>query len=82
MRQGVFTSLSMLLADELECDWSKVRAVHAPVAQTTRIQASGLQMTRGSDSVKSSWQQLRTIGATVQSDVAAGGSPALERAPR
>jgi len=64
--QGVFTSLSMLLADELECDWSKVRAVHAPVAQIYAHPGFGLQMTRGSDSVKSSWQQLRTIGATAR----------------
>src|SRR5258706_507177 len=64
--QGVFTSLAMLLADELECDWAKVHAVPAPVAQVYAHPGFGVQMTRGSDSVNSSWRQLRTIGATAR----------------
>src|SRR5918992_873283 len=31
MGQGTFTALSMLVAEELDADWSKVRAEHAPV---------------------------------------------------
>jgi len=32
MGQGMWTGLSMLIAEELECDWSKVRPEHAPAA--------------------------------------------------
>ena len=31
MGQGIYTALPMLVAEELECDWSKVRAESAPV---------------------------------------------------
>ncbi len=64
--QGVFTSLPMLIAEELECDWKKVRAEHAPAAQVYAHPGFGIQMTGGSQSVTSSWQQLRVIGAAAR----------------
>ncbi|GAB4470677.1 MAG: xanthine dehydrogenase family protein molybdopterin-binding subunit [Burkholderiaceae bacterium] len=64
--QGVFTALPMLIAEELECDWSKVRAAHAPAAQVYAHPGFGIQMTGGSQSVTSSWQQFRVIGATAR----------------
>ena len=65
--QGVFTSLPMLLAEELDCSWSKVRAEHAPAAQVYAHPSFGIQMTGGSDSIASSYNQLRIIGATARS---------------
>jgi isoquinoline 1-oxidoreductase beta subunit len=64
--QGVFTSMAMLAAEELDADWSKVGAQHAPAAQVYADPAFGLQMTAGSTSISSTWQQYRTIGATAR----------------
>jgi isoquinoline 1-oxidoreductase beta subunit len=64
--QGVFTSLPMLIAEELDCDWTKVRAEHAPAAQVYAHTAFGIQMTGGSTSIASSWAQFRVIGATAR----------------
>lgn len=64
--QGVFTSLSMLFAEELDCDWNTVRAEHAPAAQVYAHPGFGIQMTGGSQSVTSSWNQFRVIGASAR----------------
>jgi isoquinoline 1-oxidoreductase beta subunit len=64
--QGVFTSMAMLIAEELDCDWSKVRAEHAPAAQVYAHPGFGIQMTGGSQSISSSWNQYRAIGATAR----------------
>ncbi|HUL94908.1 MAG TPA: xanthine dehydrogenase family protein molybdopterin-binding subunit [Usitatibacter sp.] len=61
--QGVTTSLPMLVAEELECDWSKVRYELAPASPLYAHTAFGVQMTGGSSSVWNSWDQLRTVGA-------------------
>jgi isoquinoline 1-oxidoreductase beta subunit len=66
MGQGVFTSMAMLVAEDLDCDWSKVRAQHAPAAQVYAHPGFGVQMTASSTSISSSWQQYRTIGATAR----------------
>jgi isoquinoline 1-oxidoreductase beta subunit len=64
--QGVFTSMAMLIAEELECDWAKVRAEHAPAAQVYAHPGFGIQMTGGSQSIASSYTQYRVIGATAR----------------
>ncbi len=61
--QGVMTSLPMLVAEELHCDWGKVRAELAPAAPIYVHTAFGMQITGGSSSVSNSWEQLRTVGA-------------------
>jgi isoquinoline 1-oxidoreductase beta subunit len=61
--QGVTTSLPMLVAEELECDWSKVRGDLAPAGPEYAHTMFGMQMTGGSSSVVNSWDQLRTVGA-------------------
>ncbi|HXF78827.1 MAG TPA: xanthine dehydrogenase family protein molybdopterin-binding subunit [Usitatibacter sp.] len=61
--QGVTTSLPMLLCEELECDWTKVRYELAPAAPEYAHTAFGVQMTGGSSSVWNSYDQLRTAGA-------------------
>lgn len=61
--QGVTTSLPMLVCEELECEWSKVRAELAPAGAEYAHTMFGLQMTGGSSSVTNSYDHLRTVGA-------------------
>lgn len=64
--QGVMTALPMLIVEELDCDWAKVRAEHAPSEKVYAHPGFGIQMTGGSDSIASSYQQFRVIGATAR----------------
>ena len=61
--QGVMTSLPMLVAEELECDWTRVRSELAPAGAVYAHTMFGMQMTGGSSSVVNSWTQMRTVGA-------------------
>jgi isoquinoline 1-oxidoreductase beta subunit len=72
--QGVMTAMPMLIAEELECAWSKVRAEHAPAAQVYAHPGFGIQMTGGSMSIASSYLQFRTIGATARQMLLAAAS--------
>jgi len=64
--QGVLTSMPMLIAEELDCDWDKVRAEHAPADLVYAHPVFGAQFTGGSMSIPSSYMQMRTIGATAR----------------
>jgi isoquinoline 1-oxidoreductase beta subunit len=66
MGQGVYTSLAMLIAEELEVEWSKIRVESAPVAAVYNHTQWGVQGTGGSTSIHSSWEQMRKIGATAR----------------
>lgn len=67
MGQGVYTSLPMMLAEELEADWSRIRVEAAPVAEVYNHTMFGIIMlTGGSTSVASSWDQFRRVGASAR----------------
>ncbi|MFT3790893.1 MAG: xanthine dehydrogenase family protein molybdopterin-binding subunit [Rudaea sp.] len=66
MGQGVWTSIPMVVADELDCDWSKVKVEHAPAAPEYKHTVFGMQMTGGSTSTWESFAQLRQAGATAR----------------
>jgi isoquinoline 1-oxidoreductase beta subunit len=66
MGQGVYTSLPMLVAEELEVDWSKIRFEPAPVDPAYNHTQWGVQGTGGSTSVWSEWDRLRKAGATAR----------------
>jgi isoquinoline 1-oxidoreductase beta subunit len=67
MGQGVYTSLSMLLAEELDADWSRVRVEHAPADEKRYVNpAFGIQATGGSTSVRAFWKPLRQAGASTR----------------
>jgi isoquinoline 1-oxidoreductase subunit beta len=62
MGQGTVTSLSMLLAEELECDWKKIRAEFPGVDPAF----GPMQGVFGSMSIRTSWDPLRKAGATAR----------------
>jgi isoquinoline 1-oxidoreductase subunit beta len=64
--QGAYTSLPMLVADELDADWSKVRFESAPVDPAYNHTVFGLQMTGGSTSTLTEYDRLRKAGATAR----------------
>jgi len=66
MGQGTFTGLSMLVAEELDADWRKVRAEHAPVDSAYNHVGYGAQMVGGSTSTWTEWERLRKAGATAR----------------
>ncbi|MDR2219866.1 MAG: xanthine dehydrogenase family protein molybdopterin-binding subunit [Methylobacillus sp.] len=66
MGQGVYTSLPMLIAEELEADWNTIRVESAPVGAIYNHTGFGMQITGGSSSIPSSWEQLRRVGATAR----------------
>ena len=66
MGQGVYTSLPMLLAEELDADWTKVGYESAPVDPKYNHPAFGMQMTGGSSSVWSGLEQFRQARAAAR----------------
>jgi len=62
MGQGTVTSLSMLLAEELECDWATIRTEFPGVDRAF----GGSQGVFGSQSIRSSWTPLRQAGASAR----------------
>jgi isoquinoline 1-oxidoreductase beta subunit len=66
MGQGILTALCMLAAEELECDWKKIRTEFAPAAKEYFNPAFGMQGTGGSSSVRSSWDPMRKAGAAAR----------------
>ena len=67
MGQGSFTALPMLVAEELECDWSRVRPEFAlPQKNLVRNRAWGDMSTGGSRSIRTSHEFLRKAGATAR----------------
>lgn len=67
MGQGVYTSLPMLLAEELCCDWKKVTFLPSPVApEYNHTQFGPIMVTGGSTSVRSEWDRLSLAGAAAR----------------
>ena len=66
MGQGVYTALPMLVAEELDADWNKVRVESAPVDAAYNHTVFGMQMTGGSTSTWSEYDRLRKAGATAR----------------
>jgi len=68
MGQGSLTSLPLIVAEELDADWSKVRVVPAPPDDKLYGNPGfgGTMLTAGSNTVRSYFQPLRVFGAQVR----------------
>jgi len=68
MGQGTYTGLPTLVAEELDADWSQIRAEGAPAdaKQYNNLFWGPVQGTGGSSAMANSWAQLRKAGATAR----------------
>ena len=66
MGQGIWTTLAMLIAEELDCDWTKVQCEHAPAAPVYGHPTMGMQMTGGSSTTRGEMERYRTVGAAAR----------------
>ena len=79
--QGVQTALPMLLADEMDADWSQVVAELAPAADIYRDPIRGFQLVGGSGSIATSFQQYRELGARTRAMLVAAATERWKVAP-
>ncbi|HSR51667.1 MAG TPA: xanthine dehydrogenase family protein molybdopterin-binding subunit [Acidobacteriota bacterium] len=63
--QGTFTGLATIVAEELDADWSQMRAEHSPADAVVYSNTffPNVQVTGGSTAIANSWNQLRKAGA-------------------
>ena len=79
--QGVQTSLPMLVAEEMDADWSQMRGELAPAGEAYKDPAFGVQITGGSGSIAHSYIQYREIGARARAMLVAAAAEQWKVAP-
>src|SRR4051794_40287886 len=82
MGQGSFTALAQLVAEELDCDWSKVSAEYAsPNEHFRRNRVWGSMSTGGSQAIRTSQDYLRKAAATAREMLVAAAAAQWKVAP-
>jgi len=81
MGQGIYTGLAMIVAEELDADWSKVRVESAPADPVYNHTLYGAQITGGSTSTWTEWERLRKAGASARAMLVAAAAEAWGVAP-
>jgi isoquinoline 1-oxidoreductase beta subunit len=66
MGQGIWTTLTMLIAEELDADWKNITVEHAPADNAYAHTAWGMQLTGGSSTTWSEFDRYRKAGATAR----------------
>jgi isoquinoline 1-oxidoreductase beta subunit len=76
MGQGTYTGLPTLVAEELDADWSQIRAEGAPVdaKRFSNLLWGEIQGTGGSSALANSYEQLRLAGATARAMLVAAAA--------
>ena len=75
MGQGTYTSIPMLIAEELEVDLKQVRLEHAPPNEKLYVNPLlGVQATGNSNAMRGAWQPLRQAGATARTMLVAAAA--------
>ncbi len=82
MGQGTYTSMPMLIAEELEVELQQIEIAHAPPDDKLYgNQLLGFQATGGSTSVRAFWEPLRRAGATARSMLVSAAAQAWKVDP-
>jgi len=66
MGQGIWTTLTMLIAEELDADWKNISVEHAPADPAYGHSAWGIQATGGSSTTWSEFDRYRKAGAAAR----------------
>ncbi|MBI3267576.1 MAG: xanthine dehydrogenase family protein molybdopterin-binding subunit, partial [Planctomycetes bacterium] len=74
MGQGTYTSLPMIVAEELDADWSKVRVEGAPVAPVYTSPVDNAQGVGGSSSIRNEYEPLARTGAMARAMLVAAAA--------
>ncbi|MBL8111349.1 MAG: xanthine dehydrogenase family protein molybdopterin-binding subunit, partial [Acidobacteria bacterium] len=81
MGQGIWTTLPMLLNEELGADWSRFKVEHAPAGADYAHTAFGMQMTGGSSTTWSEFDRYRQVGAIARTLLVAAAAKRWGVAP-
>lgn len=81
MGQGVSTAIPMLIAEELDADWARVRVEQAPTDKAYANPVFGFQGTGGSTSVMGHWEPMRKAGAAAREMLVAAAAATWGIAP-
>jgi len=76
MGQGTYTGLATILAEELDCDWTRVRVEGAPAdaSKYNNLHWGPAQGTGGSSAIANSYEQMRKAGATARAMLVAAAA--------
>jgi isoquinoline 1-oxidoreductase subunit beta len=81
MGQGVLTAIPMLVAEELDADWSKVSVEQAPADEAFNNPIFGSQGTGGSTTVRGQWEPMRKAGAAAREMLVAAAAQTWRARP-
>jgi isoquinoline 1-oxidoreductase subunit beta len=82
MGQGVYTAVAMILAEELDADFSRVTLEHAPPNDKLYANPTfGIQVTGNSNSIRAFWKPLRNAGATARAMLVQAAAQQWQVAP-
>lgn len=75
MGQGTYTSIPMLIAEELEVDLDQIKLEHAPPNEKLYVNPLlGVQATGNSNAIRGAWEPLRQAGATARTMLVAAAA--------
>ena len=77
MGQGTHTAHAMIIADELDADWKKIKVVSAPVSSEYKTDSFG-QYTGGNRGIRLWWDRLAEIGAGTRELLVEAGAQKME----
>lgn len=81
MGQGVWTTLAMLIAEELDCDWTSIRVEHRVIEGAHMEESMWVLSTGGSDTIKSEFDRYRTTGAIARAMLVQAAAERLRITP-